>query len=154
VKCLKSRGSVASFCILGGPRLIFFGVQRDERRAKQNRQKELFEKTVGAAGLGSVFASAQAAGSANKPNIVGPNVLPKEQRPGYPLVSTRQAGIASKASNTETIADVEHRLQTSLKRMNTNYIDLYYLHEIEETDRLNKASSSKCACGCAYAGHS
>jgi predicted aldo/keto reductase-like oxidoreductase len=44
--------------------------------------------------------------------------------------------IASKASHTRTIADVERRLQTSLKRMNTNYIDLYYLHDIESTERL------------------
>ncbi|MHC4500554.1 MAG: aldo/keto reductase [Planctomycetota bacterium] len=45
--------------------------------------------------------------------------------------------IASKASKTATIADIESRLQTSLKRMNTNYIDLYYLHELEQIDRLN-----------------
>jgi len=45
--------------------------------------------------------------------------------------------IASKASNTTTIADMEDRLQTSLKRMNTDYIDLYYLHELEQIDRLN-----------------
>jgi aryl-alcohol dehydrogenase-like predicted oxidoreductase len=34
--------------------------------------------------------------------------------------------IVSKASSAGTVADVEDRLQTSLKRMNTNYIDLYY----------------------------
>lgn len=34
--------------------------------------------------------------------------------------------IATKASRTQTITDVEQRLQTSLKKMNTNYIDLYY----------------------------
>ena len=45
--------------------------------------------------------------------------------------------IASKASQIRTIADVERRLQTSLKRMNTNYIDLYYLHDIESTELLN-----------------
>ncbi|MHC4185539.1 MAG: aldo/keto reductase, partial [Planctomycetota bacterium] len=45
--------------------------------------------------------------------------------------------IASKASRTTTIAEIESRLQTSLKRMNTNYIDLYYLHELEQIDRLN-----------------
>jgi predicted aldo/keto reductase-like oxidoreductase len=45
--------------------------------------------------------------------------------------------IASKASKTSTIADIENRLQTSLKRMNTDYIDLYYLHELEQIDRLN-----------------
>jgi len=44
--------------------------------------------------------------------------------------------IASKASQIRTIADVERRLQTSLIRMNTNYIDLYYLHDIEGTERL------------------
>jgi len=34
--------------------------------------------------------------------------------------------IVSKASGARTVADVEKRLQTSLKRMNTDYIDLYY----------------------------
>jgi len=34
--------------------------------------------------------------------------------------------ITSKASRAKTIAEVEERLQTSLKRMKTNYIDLYY----------------------------
>jgi predicted aldo/keto reductase-like oxidoreductase len=45
--------------------------------------------------------------------------------------------IASKASKTTTIAEMESRLQTSLKRMNTDHIDLYYLHELEQIDRLN-----------------
>lgn len=45
--------------------------------------------------------------------------------------------IASKASKTNTIAEIEDRLQTSLKRMNTDYIDVYYLHEIERMHRLN-----------------
>ncbi|MHC4658017.1 MAG: aldo/keto reductase [Planctomycetota bacterium] len=45
--------------------------------------------------------------------------------------------IASKASRTKTIEDVEERLQTSLKRMNTDHIDLYYLHNINSTERLN-----------------
>lgn len=45
--------------------------------------------------------------------------------------------IASKASKTQTIEEIEDRLQTSLKRMNTSYIDLYYLHEIEQMHRLN-----------------
>ena len=44
--------------------------------------------------------------------------------------------IASKASKTQTIEEIESRLQTSLKRMNTSYIDLYYLHEIEQMNRL------------------
>lgn len=34
--------------------------------------------------------------------------------------------LATKASGAKTVADVEKRLQTSLKRMNTKYIDLYY----------------------------
>jgi predicted aldo/keto reductase-like oxidoreductase len=181
-----------------------------EKRNEINRRN--FLKTMGAAGLGSVFASAQAAGSANKPNAIGPNAPREVQGPRYPQVPRRKLGkltrlnesgkkvplevpclsfgtfrvdtenqillrkalqygidfwdtaynyshgnselgignflskhpkmrkklfIASKASNTTTIADVEHRLQTSLKRMNTNYIDLYYLHEVEEAHRLN-----------------
>jgi len=54
----------------------------------------------------------------------------------YPRVRKKMF-IASKASQTKTIQDIEHRLQTSLKRMNTNYIDLYYLHNIDSTERLN-----------------
>jgi len=54
----------------------------------------------------------------------------------YPKLR-KEMFIASKASGTRTIEDVEHRLQTSLERMNTNYIDLYYLHDIESTERLN-----------------
>jgi predicted aldo/keto reductase-like oxidoreductase len=34
--------------------------------------------------------------------------------------------LVSKASRARTVADVESRLQTSLQRMNTDYIDLYY----------------------------
>jgi len=34
--------------------------------------------------------------------------------------------IATKASGARTVADVEKRLQSSLKRLNTKYIDLYY----------------------------
>ena len=39
----------------------------------------------------------------------------------------KQLFLITKASDTETIADVEQRLQGSLKRMNTKYIDLYYI---------------------------
>ncbi len=34
--------------------------------------------------------------------------------------------LVTKASGARSVADVENRLQTSLKRMNTEYIDLYY----------------------------
>ncbi len=45
--------------------------------------------------------------------------------------------IVSKASKAKTVADVEKRLQTSLKRMNTNYIDLYYgIHMLSDPARL------------------
>lgn len=46
--------------------------------------------------------------------------------------------LASKASETKTIADVENRLQESLKRMETKYIDLYYLHSLTDTSRLTR----------------
>jgi predicted aldo/keto reductase-like oxidoreductase len=180
------------------------------KEEQNNINRRNFLKTIGAAGLGSVFASTDALAAANKPKVIDPNVPPK--KPRYPLVPRRKLGkltklnksgkkvpirvpclsfgtfrvdtesrillrwalqygidfwdtaynysrgnselgigkfllkhpklrkklfIASKASNTQTIADVEHRLQKSLKRMKTKYIDLYYLHEIEETDRLN-----------------
>jgi len=45
--------------------------------------------------------------------------------------------IVSKASKAETIADVEKRFATSLKRMNTKYIDLYYgVHMLSDPARL------------------
>ncbi|MCH7558272.1 MAG: aldo/keto reductase [Planctomycetes bacterium] len=45
--------------------------------------------------------------------------------------------IASKASGARTVADVEERLQTSLKRMNTEYIDLYYgVHGLSSPSQL------------------
>ncbi|MHC4173730.1 MAG: aldo/keto reductase [Planctomycetota bacterium] len=45
--------------------------------------------------------------------------------------------IVSKASGARTVADVENRLQTSLKRMNTEYIDLYYgVHGLSDAARL------------------
>jgi predicted aldo/keto reductase-like oxidoreductase len=45
--------------------------------------------------------------------------------------------IVTKASKSKTIADIEQRLQTSLKRMNTDYIDLYYgVHNLRDPARL------------------
>ena len=45
--------------------------------------------------------------------------------------------IASKASDAKTAEDVEKRLQTSLKRMNVKYIDLYYgVHRLSEPEQL------------------
>jgi predicted aldo/keto reductase-like oxidoreductase len=177
----------------------------EKRRDRINRRN--FLKTMGAAGLGSVFASARATAGAKEPDAAA-----KAEKKGYPQVPRRKLGkltrldesgkkmplevpclslgtfqvdtenqmllrktlewgidywdtaynysngnselgigkflarnpeirkdllIASKASKTRTIADVESRLQTSLKRMNTDYIDLYYLHELEQIDRLN-----------------
>ncbi|MDY6933720.1 MAG: aldo/keto reductase [Spirochaetota bacterium] len=51
--------------------------------------------------------------------------------------------IVSKASGASSISEVENRLQTSLKRMNTKYIDLYYgIHALSDpadlTDDLKK----------------
>ncbi|MHC4571456.1 MAG: aldo/keto reductase [Planctomycetota bacterium] len=57
--------------------------------------------------------------------------------------------IVSKASGARTVADVEKRLQTSLERMNTKYIDLYYgVHGLDEPEQLtnelkNWAESAK-----------
>ena len=53
--------------------------------------------------------------------------------------------LATKASGAKTIADIEQRLQTSLKRMNTDYIDLYHgVHALgdpaELTDELKQWS--------------
>ena len=45
--------------------------------------------------------------------------------------------IATKASGAENVKDVEKRLQTSLKRLNTEYVDLYYgVHMLSNPSRL------------------
>jgi len=57
--------------------------------------------------------------------------------------------LATKASGAKTVDEIEQRLQTSLKRMNTDYIDLYYAPHgatdpAEFTDELkNWAESAK-----------
>jgi predicted aldo/keto reductase-like oxidoreductase len=153
-----------------------------EKRSEINRRN--FLKTVGATGLGSVFASADSIAAQGRTNDTA-------KKPKYPQVSKRKLGktgvklpslclggnqdlianqiilrmaprwgvtywdsayiytggnsevgignyltknpgmrkklfITSKASLATTIAQVEERLQTSLKRMKTDYIDLYY----------------------------
>ncbi len=55
--------------------------------------------------------------------------------------------IVSKASRARTIPEIEERLQLSLKRMNTNYIDVYYgVHGLRDpndlTDDLRKWAES------------
>ncbi|MBA7695447.1 L-glyceraldehyde 3-phosphate reductase [subsurface metagenome] len=45
--------------------------------------------------------------------------------------------IVTKATGARTVADIEERLQTSLKRMNTEYIDLYYgVHGLSDAAQL------------------
>ena len=164
-----------------------------EKHNKINRRN--FLKTMGAAGLGSVLASAET-------NAADPTPSTKTEEPKLPQVPRRKLGktgvevsclalgtifnvlenqillrkslqwgvtywdtahgytggnsergigkylsknpdvrkelfIVSKASDARTVADVEKLLQTSLKRMNTNYIDLYYgVHGLEEPGQL------------------
>jgi aryl-alcohol dehydrogenase-like predicted oxidoreductase len=160
-------------------------------KEKQNKiDRRNFLKTMGAAGLGSVFAGCKGK-EEKEPNTIDPNAPAKTQMPELSQVPRRKLGktgveipclclggnydllgkqiilnkafewgincwdtahnyawgnselgigkflsnnpdarkklfIVSKASSAGTVADVEDRLQTSLKRMNTNYIDLYY----------------------------
>lgn len=50
----------------------------------------------------------------------------------------RNLFIVSKASGASTPAEIEECLQTSLRRMNTSYIDLYYgVHGLSDPSRLN-----------------
>ena len=45
--------------------------------------------------------------------------------------------LVTKASGAKTVAEVEEHLQTSMKRINTNYIDLYYgIHQCSDPARL------------------
>ncbi|MDD5327863.1 MAG: aldo/keto reductase [Phycisphaerae bacterium] len=164
-----------------------------EKQNKINRRN--FLKTVGAAGLGSVFASTGAKAEPNEPNMAKTQEL-QPQMPKRKLGKTgvevpilslgtmfdvvenqvilrkalqwginywdtahnygggnselgvgkylsnnpnvrKDLFIATKASGAETVADVEDRLQTSLKKMNTDYIDLYYgVHGMDDPSRL------------------
>jgi len=151
-------------------------------------------KTVGAAGIGSVFASARAKAEPSSPE--------KSQKSRFPQVPRRKLGktgvevpclsiglmynllenqivlrksldwginywdtsngyaggnsergigkffaknpdarkkvfLVTKASGARTVADVEKRLQTSFKRMNTDYIDMYYgVHGLSNPSQL------------------
>jgi predicted aldo/keto reductase-like oxidoreductase len=160
-----------------------------------NINRRDFLKTIGAAGLSSVVASAEATIGSNDANA------PREvQKPEFPQMPRRKLGktgvevpslslgtnrldnqiilrnalkwgvnywdtansyvggnselnigkylsknpearkeifIVSKASRAETPEEIEKRLQSSLKRMNTEYIDLYYgVHGLEEPGQL------------------
>jgi len=167
----------------------------NEKQNKINRRN--FFKTMAAAGLGSVFASAEAIAAQKKPDTPA-----KVRKTTYPQVPKRKLGktgvevpclalgamynlienqvmlikslqwgvsywdtahnyaggnselgigkyllknpevrkdvfIVSKASGARTVKDVENRLQTSLKRMNTEYIDLYFgVHALSGPARL------------------
>ena len=176
-----------------------------EERGKINRRK--FLKTTGAAGLGSVFASAQSAVGMTEPNGTDTNVQRKEQEQKSPHVPRRKLGktgvkipqltigtattnlienqiilrktlewgvscwdtatnyaggnselgigkylskntnvrkklfIISKPPDIRTtvpdVADIERDLQRSLKRMNTEYIDLYLgVHNMFDSGQL------------------
>ena len=174
----------------------------NEEQNKINRRN--FLRTIGAAGLGSVFTSARIKAD--------PNAAEKEQKPKYPQVPRRKLGksgvevpclalggdfnfvdnqvmlrealewgvsywdtahwyargnsergigkflaknpqirkelfIATKASGAKNAEDVEKRLQTSLERMNTGYIDLYFgVHMLSDpaqlTDELKQWAES------------
>jgi len=165
-----------------------------------NIDRRNFLKAIGAAGLGSVFASAKVKAGVNEPNVIASDAPKKEQESKFPQVPRRKLGktgvdvsclslgtnrldnqiilrnalkwgvtywdtansymggnselnigkflsknqearknlfIVSKASRARTVKRVEERLQTSLKRMNTEYIDLYYgVHGLEEPEQL------------------
>lgn len=156
----------------------------EEKHSKINRRN--FLRTMGAAGLGSVFVSSQVKGAANKAETIK-----KTETAKFPELPKRKLGranievpvlsngvmfdvtenqiilranlqynitywdtafsyaggnselgigrflsqnpevrkklfIVSKASGARSQEEFEHRLQSSLKRMNTDYIDLYY----------------------------
>ena len=166
-----------------------------------------FLKTIGAAGVGSVFASIYCIGDKNKSSAADPDSSEKVKEPKVPQVPKRKLGktgvevsslalgtnravgsqvilrkalqwgvsywdtannytggnsergigrflsknpgarkqlfIVTKASDVRSVASVEMRLQTSLRRMNTKYIDLYYgVHELyhpaQLTDELKR----------------
>ncbi len=163
-----------------------------EKHGKTSRRN--FLKTVGAVGIGSVFASARAKAEPSSPEKSQKSKLPQVPRRklgktgvevpclsiglmynllenqivlrksldwgvNYWDTSNGNAGgnsergigklfaknpdarknvfLVSKASGARTVADVEKRLHTSFKRMNTNYIDMYYgVHGLSNPSQL------------------
>jgi len=163
-----------------------------------------FLKTMGAAGIGSVFASASVKADPNNVKGTDPNAAEKTQETKYPQVPRRKLGktgvdvpvlsfgamfnivdnqiilrkcldwgvdywdtahsyangnsevgigkffsmnpdvrkkvfLVTKASDAKNAADLEKRLQESLKRMNTEYIDLYYgVHGLSKPEDLTE----------------
>jgi len=152
-----------------------------EKQSKINRRS--FLKTIGAAGLGSVLASANSIADPNTPKeplfpqipkrklgktglevpclalggtfnaIENQILLRKSLQWGvafWDTTDTYEGGnseigmgkfiaenpqirknlfLATKATGAKTIADAERCLQASLKRLNTSYVDLYYIME-------------------------
>ena len=181
-------------------------------KEKHKIDRRNFLKTVSAAGLGSVLASAEAIANPGEQNAADPDATRKAQKPKLPQVPRRKLGktgvkvpclglgtmfnlvdnqivlrntlkwgvrywdtaynyaggnseggigkyllknpearkdlfLATKASGARRVADVEKRLQASLKRLNTEYIDLYYApHGASDpaqfTDELKKWAES------------
>jgi len=164
-----------------------------DKRHKIDRRN--FLKTIGAAGLGSFFASAEVKAEPNKPQTSRKSK--KNKSPQVPRQKLGKTGVdisclslgtnrldnqiilrnalewgvnywdtansymggnselnigkllsknpevrknlflVSKASRARTVKQVEERLQTSLKRMNTEYIDLYYgVHGLSDPAQL------------------
>ncbi|MHC4158456.1 MAG: aldo/keto reductase [Planctomycetota bacterium] len=54
------------------------------------------------------------------------------------FIVSKASGAQKEATAKAIVAKVEERLQTSLKRMNTKYIDMYYgVHGLEDAEQLN-----------------
>ncbi len=163
-----------------------------EKRDRINRRN--FLKTVGATGLGAVFASPKSVAYSGESDTVDHNAPAEMEKPEYPQVPRRKLGktgvevpclamggtinllenqimlrkalewgvtywdtsdsyeggnselgigkylsknpemrkklfIVTKAHGTKTTEDVEQHLKESLKKMNTSYVDLYFIME-------------------------
>jgi predicted aldo/keto reductase-like oxidoreductase len=127
----------------------------NEKHNKIDRRN--FLKTMGAAGLVPACAGVTDAFAADS-NKAGTSKEAQSRKgryaePKFPQVPKRKIGkflaknpqvreqlfIVTKASGAKTIDGVEQCLQTSLKRMNTDYIDLFYgVHILSDPAQMTK----------------
>lgn len=80
------------------------------------------------------FDTAEAYGAGHNETVVGDGVRPFRDK----IVLATKLHLNSSEGDTETV--IRRHLEGSMKRLGTDYIDLYYQHRIEEDDRIEEVA--------------